>query len=264
MLILNNVKKTFNKNTVNKNVVLNGVSLNVKKGDFITIIGSNGAGKSTLLNAITAAFPIDEGQIILDKTNITNLPDYRRATFIGRVFQDPMIGTAPSMTIEENLSLALSQCENLSLRWGITLTRRKKFENILSNLPLGLEKRLNAKVSTLSGGQRQALTLVMATIKKPKLLLLDEHTAALDPKTSILINNITNKIVSENNITTLMITHNLEDAINMGNRLIMMHKGKVVLDISGKDKKGMTIPHLLKKFEQLQKESFPKEKVMPA
>jgi len=264
MLILEGVKKSFNKNTVNENQVLKGISLNVEKGDFVTIIGSNGAGKSTLLNAIAGIFPIDEGKIIIDNKNITRFPDYQRASFIGRVFQDPMVGTAPTMSIEENLSLAFSRCHNLSLKWGLNYHKKKRFEQILSNIPLGLENRLNTKVAMLSGGQRQALTLVMATIKKPKLLLLDEHTAALDPKTAVLVNELTEEIIKKDNITTLMVTHNLEHAIEMGNRLIMMHQGKIVLDIQGEDKKAMTIPRLLAKFEQQQGEKFVEDRAMLA
>jgi len=264
MLLLENLSKTFNPGTPNENRVFNGLSLNVEDGDFITVIGSNGAGKSTMLNAIAGVFPIDGGKIHLDGKDITSLPEYKRAAFIGRVFQDPMLGTSPSMTIEENLSLAFSRANNISIRWGLDINRRKAFKNYLSNIPLGLENRLNAKVRLLSGGQRQALTLIMATMKKPKLLLLDEHTASLDPKTAMLVNDLTEEIIEKNKITTIMVTHNLEHAIKIGNRLIMMHKGKIVMDIKGEEKATMTIPHLLNKFEQLQGEKFAEDRVMLA
>ncbi|WP_422443686.1 ABC transporter ATP-binding protein [Thermoanaerobacterium sp. DL9XJH110] len=264
MLTLKNISKTFNPNTPNENRVFDGLSLQVEEGDFITIIGSNGAGKSTLLNAIAGVFPVDDGQILLDGKDITTLPEHRRAAFIGRVFQDPMLGTSPSMTIEENLSLAYSRANNISLRWGLDFNKRKIFRKYLSELPLGLENRLTTKVKLLSGGQRQALTLIMATMKKPRLLLLDEHTAALDPKTAMLVNDLTEEIIHRNKITTLMVTHNLEHAIKMGNRLIMMHKGKIVLDIKGEEKATLTIPRLLNKFEQLQGEKFVEDRVMLA
>lgn len=264
MVILENVQKIFHKNTPNENHALVDLSLKIEDGDFITVIGSNGAGKSTMLNAIAGVFPIDGGKIILDGQDITNLPEYKRAAFIGRVFQDPMLGTAPSMTIEENLSMAYSRANNMSLRWGLDFNRRKKFKEYLKSIPLGLENRLTTKVKLLSGGQRQALTLVMATMKKPKLLLLDEHTAALDPKTAQLVNSLTEEIVHKNKITTIMVTHNLEHAIKMGNRLIMMHKGRIVMDIRGEEKSTMTIPRLLNKFEQLQGEKFVDDRVMLA
>lgn len=264
MLVLENLSKTFNPGTPNENQVLKGLSLKVEDGDFITVIGSNGAGKSTMLNAIAGVFPVDSGKIYMDGNDITNLAEYRRAAFIGRVFQDPMLGTSPSMTIEENLSLAFSRANNISLRWGLDLNKRKTFKKYLSDIPLGLEKRMTTKVKLLSGGQRQALTLIMATMKKPKLLLLDEHTAALDPKTAMLVNDLTEEIIQKNHITTIMVTHNLEHAIKMGNRLIMMHKGKIVMDIKGEEKATMTIPRLLNKFEQLQGEKFAEDRVMLA
>ncbi|HHW03084.1 MAG TPA: ABC transporter ATP-binding protein [Thermoanaerobacterales bacterium] len=264
MLVLEHISKTFNPGTPNENQVFSDLSLKVEDGDFITVIGSNGAGKSTMLNAIAGVFPVDSGKIFLDGNDITNLPEYRRAAFIGRVFQDPMLGTSPSMTIEENLSLAFCRANNVSLRWGLDFNKRKTFKKYLSNIPLGLEKRLTTKVKLLSGGQRQALTLIMATMKKPRLLLLDEHTAALDPKTAMLVNDLTEKIIETNNITTIMVTHNLEHAIKMGNRLIMMHKGKIVMDIKGEEKATMTIPRLLNKFEQLQGEKFAEDRVMLA
>ena len=207
MVILENVQKIFHKNTPNENHALVDVSLKIEDGDFITVIGSNGAGKSTMLNAVAGVFPIDGGKIILDGQDITNLPEYKRAAFIGRVFQDPMLGTAPSMTIEENLSMAYARPNNLALRWGLDFNRRKQFKEYLKNIPLGLENRLSTKVKLLSGGQRQALTLIMATMKKPKLLLLDEHTAALDPRRPSL-NSLTEEIIHKNKITTIMVTHN--------------------------------------------------------
>lgn len=262
MVILDNIQKIFHRNTPNENHVLNSLSLEIPDGDFITVIGSNGAGKSTMLNAIAGVYPIDGGKIILNGQNITNLAEHRRAAFIGRVFQDPMLGTSPSMTIEENLSMAYARPNNMTLCWGLNFRRRKVFKDYLKNIPLGLENRLSTKVKLLSGGQRQALTLVMATMKQPKLLLLDEHTASLDPKTALLVNNITEEIVYKNKITTIMVTHNLEHAIKMGNRLIMMHNGRIVMDIKGEEKSTMTIPRLLSKFEQLQGEKFVEDRVM--
>ncbi|HHV19140.1 MAG TPA: ATP-binding cassette domain-containing protein [Thermoanaerobacterales bacterium] len=264
MVILDHIQKIFHRNTPNENQALDDVSLKIKEGDFVTVIGSNGAGKSTMLNAIAGVYPIDGGKIILDDVDITSLAECKRAAFIGRVFQDPMLGTSPSMTIEKNLSMAYARPKNMTLRWGLDFSRRKLFKDYLKNIPLGLEKRLSTKVKLLSGGQRQALTLVMATMKKPKLLLLDEHTAALDPKTALLVNRLTEEIVHKNNITTIMVTHNLEHAIKMGNRLIMMHKGQIVMDIKGEEKSTMTIPRLLNKFEQLQGEKFAEDRVMLA
>ncbi len=264
MLTLKNVSKTFNPNTPNENQIFDCLSLSIEEGDFVTIIGGNGAGKSTLLNIIAGVFPIDKGSITLDNKDISGSPEYKRAAYIGRVFQDPMLGTSPSMTIEENLSLAYSRSNNFRLKWGLDSTRRDLFKKYLSDIPLGLEKRLTTKVRLLSGGQRQALTLVMATMKKPKLLLLDEHTAALDPKTALLVNDLTEEIINKGKITTLMVTHNLEHAIKMGNRLIMMHMGKIVMDIKGEEKATMTIPRLLNKFEQTQGERFVDDRVMLA
>jgi len=264
MLEIKNIFKTFNPDTPNDNKVFNGLSLSVRDGDFITIIGSNGAGKSTLLNAIAGVFPVDCGEILLDGKPLTCLPEFRRAALIGRVFQDPMLGTSPSMTIEENLSLAYCRSENISLMWGLGVQKRRIFKEALRNIPLGLDQRLSAKVKLLSGGQRQALTLLMATMKRPSLLLLDEHTAALDPKTAMIVNNLTEDIVGRQKITTLMVTHNLEHAIKMGNRLIMMHQGKIVMDLKGEEKFAMTIPRLLAKFEQQQGERFVDDRVMLA
>lgn len=264
MVILEHIQKIFYRNTPNENRVLNDLSLEVRDGDFITIIGSNGAGKSTLLNIIAGVYFPDSGKIYLDGKDITNLPEFKRAAFIGRVFQDPMLGTAPSMTIEENLSIAYARPNNMVLRRGLDIQRRNIFKEYLKNINLGLENRLSTKVRLLSGGQRQVLTLIMATIKKPKLLLLDEHTAALDPKTALLVNSLTEEIVQKNKLTTIMVTHNLEHAIKMGNRLIMMHSGQIVLDISGEEKASMTIPRLLSKFEQVQGEKFAEDRIMLA
>lgn len=249
MLKLKDLEKIFYKNTPNENIALNKVNLNVKKGDFITIVGSNGAGKSTLLNSIAGVFPVESGTIILDKEDITGKSEYRCAQKIGRVFQNPLAGTSPEMTIEENLSLAISKSHNLSLKWGLSKHKRKVMKKHLAKIDLGLEERLTTKVKLLSGGQRQALTLLMATVANPRLLLLDEHTAALDPATAIKIKDLTAELVNENNITTLMITHNMEDAIKMGTRLIMMDAGQIIYDIKAEEKENLSIEKLLKMFE---------------
>ncbi|QSZ26954.1 ATP-binding cassette domain-containing protein [Aceticella autotrophica] len=263
MLKLNNICKVFNKNTVNENKVFENLDLEIKDGDFITLVGSNGAGKSTLLNLIAGVFPVESGTIIVDNTDVTLFPEYKRACFIGRVFQNPLLGTAPSMTIEENLSLAYSKSQGMKLKMGINKKNRELFKNRLSELGLGLENRLKTKVGLLSGGQRQALTLLMATLVKPKLLLLDEHTAALDPRTASIINNITNKIIENNNLTTIMVTHNLEHALIFGNRLIMMHQGKIILDIR-EEKHGMTVQKLLNMFNKVNGSEFVDDRVMLA
>ena len=262
MLKLKNVSKIFNKGTVNENVALSNINLEIYDGDFVSIIGSNGAGKSTLLNVIAGVFPLDEGSIELDDQDITRLPEYERASFIGRVFQDPLMGTAPSMTIEENLSLALCRNKKRGLKWGLNDKLRKEFRVKLAELGLGLENRMNTKVKLLSGGQRQAITLLIATMVKPKLLLLDEHTAALDPSTVRLINDLTEEIVIQKGITTLMITHNMEYAIKMGNRLIMMDGGKVVLDIRGADKALLTVDELVDMFECAARKKFDDDRIM--
>ena len=242
MLELKGICKTFNPNTINAKVALNHLNLTLNDGDFVTVIGGNGAGKSTMLNAIAGVFQVDEGTITIDGQDVTKLPEHKRAAFLGRVFQDPMMGTAPTMQIEENLALAA--------RRGITAAERADYKELLRKLDLGLEDRLTAKVGLLSGGQRQALTLLMASLKKPKLLLLDEHTAALDPKTAAKVLELSDQIVQENSLTTLMITHNMKDAIAHGNRLIMMDAGRVVVDISGEDKKKLTVPDLLALFSR--------------
>ncbi len=250
MLKIMNVRKVFNAGTVNEKVALNGLNLELKEGDFVTVIGGNGAGKSTMLNAVAGAYTVDEGQILIGGEDVTNLPEHKRAKFIGRVFQDPMMGTAATMQIEENLALAARRGKPRLLRPGITKQDRQFYKEQLKILDLGLEERMTAKVGLLSGGQRQALTLLMATLQQPKLLLLDEHTAALDPKTAAKVLEATERIVKKSNLTTLMITHNMRDAITYGNRLIMMYDGHVVVDVSGEEKKKLTVEQLLKLFSQ--------------
>ena len=250
MLDLVNVRKTFNKGTINQRVALDGINLHLEDGDFVTVIGGNGAGKSTMLNAVAGVWPVDDGRIILDGEDITALPDYKRAKYIGRVFQDPMMGTAPNMQLEENLALAMRRGQRRGLGWGVTRAEREEYREKLRGLGLGLEDRMTAKVGLLSGGQRQALTLLMAALQKPKLLLLDEHTAALDPRTAAKVLELSDKIVEENHLTTMMITHNMRDAIAHGNRLIMMDAGHVVLDISGEEKKKLTVSDLLTLFSK--------------
>lgn len=250
MLELKNICKTFNPGTINAKVALDGLNLTLNDGDFVTVIGSNGAGKSTMLNAIAGVFQVDGGSIVIDGKDVTRLPEFKRAAYLGRVFQDPMMGTAPNMMIEENLALAARRGKRRGLKWGISNAKREFYKEQLKILDLGLENRMSAKVGLLSGGQRQALTLLMASMEKPKLLLLDEHTAALDPKTAAKVLEISDKIVEENHLTTLMVTHNMKDAIAHGNRLIMMDSGKVILDISGEEKKKLTVPQLLDMFSK--------------
>ena len=262
MLNISDVEKTFNPGTINEKKALNGINLHLAKGDFVTVIGGNGAGKSTMLNMIAGVYPVDCGSIVIDGVDITHLPEYKRAKYLGRVFQDPMTGTAADMQIEENLALAARRGKRRTLRAGITSKERAEYKELLKILGLGLENRLTAKVGLLSGGQRQALTLLMATLKKPKLLLLDEHTAALDPKTAKKVLEITDEIVSKDNLTTLMITQNMHDAIEYGNRLIMMHEGRIIVDVSGEEKKKLTIPELLELFEKASGSEFANDKVM--
>ena len=250
MLDVQNIRKTFNPGTVNEKTALNGVSLTLKDGDFVTVIGGNGAGKSTLLNAVAGVWPVDSGRISIGGTDVTKLPEHKRAKYIGRVFQDPMMGTAATMQIEENLALAARRGRGRTLRRGITRDERERYREVLKILDLGLEDRLTSKVGLLSGGQRQALTLLMATLQKPDLLLLDEHTAALDPKTAAKVLEATERIVQKDHLTTLMITHNMKDAIVHGNRLIMMYEGRIALDIAGEDKKKLTVEDLLARFGQ--------------
>ena len=250
MLEIKDIYKTFNAGTINEKRALQGVSLHLKPGDFVTVIGGNGAGKSTLMNSVSGAYQVDEGKIYIDGKDVTHLPEHKRAQYIGRVFQDPMMGTAATMQIEENMALAARRGKLRTLRPGITKAERAEYKDMLKILDLGLEDRMTAKVGLLSGGQRQALTLLMATLKKPKLLLLDEHTAALDPKTAAKVLDVTERIVSRDNLTTLMITHNMRDAIAYGNRLIMMYDGKIVVDVSGEEKKNLTVEQLLNLFSQ--------------
>ena len=251
MLEIKNVYKTFNPGTVNQKVALNDLNLTLEDGDFVTVIGGNGAGKSTILNAIAGVWPVDEGRIVIDGTDVTNLSEHRRANLLGRVFQDPMTGTAATMSIEENLALALRRGQKRGLRWGVTKAERQEYREKLKTLGLGLEDRMTVKVGLLSGGQRQALTLLMASLRKPKLLLLDEHTAALDPATAAKVLELSDQIVAENGLTALMITHNMTDAIKHGNRLIMMDQGRIILDIEGEDKKHLTKKDLMDKFAQV-------------
>lgn len=262
MLDIINVEKTFNPGTINEKKALNGLNLHLDEGDFVTVIGGNGAGKSTMLNMIAGVYPVDCGNIVIDGVDVTRLPEYKRAKYLGRVFQDPMTGTAADMQIEENLALAARRGKKRTLRAGITAKERKEYKELLKILDLGLEERLTAKVGLLSGGQRQALTLLMATLKKPKLLLLDEHTAALDPKTAKKVLDITEEIVAKDNLMTIMITHNMADAIRVGNRLIMMHEGQIVVDIKGEEKKKLTIEQLLQLFEASSGSQFTSDKVM--
>ena len=250
MLKLIDVSKTFNAGTVNEKVALNGLNLEMKEGEFVTVIGGNGAGKSTMLNAIAGVWGVDSGKILIDGVDVTNLPEYKRAKYIGRVFQDPMMGTAATMQIDENLALAARRGKPRTLRSGITKAERESYMEQLKILDLGLEDRMTTKVGLLSGGQRQALTLLMATLQKPKLLLLDEHTAALDPKTAAKVLEATQKIVAKDHLTTMMITHNMRDAIAYGNRLVMMYNGHVVVDVSGEEKKNLTVEQLLNLFSQ--------------
>ena len=250
MLELKNICKTFNPGTVNAKKALTGLNLTLNDGDFVTVIGGNGAGKSTMLNIIAGSYPVDAGSITLDGVDLTHLPEYKRAKYIGRVFQDPMMGTAATMQIEENLALAARRGKARGLKIGITKEERERYKEQLKILDLGLEERLTAKVGLLSGGQRQALTLLMATLRQPKLLLLDEHTAALDPKTAAKVLDATERIVSMHKLTTVMITHNMRDAIAYGNRLVMMYDGHVVVDVSGEEKKNLTVEQLLNLFSQ--------------
>lgn len=262
MLKITNLQKTFNPGTINAKTALRGLDLTLNNGDFVTVIGGNGAGKSTMLNAICGVWKPDYGTIEIDGVDVTNMPEHKRAKFLGRVFQDPMMGTSPDMEIAENLGIAARRGMRRKFKWGIRKAERERYREILATLELGLEDRLSSKVGLLSGGQRQAVTLLMATLNRPKLLLLDEHTAALDPKTAAKVLEITNKLVTENNLTTLMITHNMHDAIAYGNRLIMMHEGRVIVDVSGEEKKQLTIPQLLGLFEKASGSEFTSDKVM--
>ena len=262
MLEIRNLSKTFYKGTVNEKTAIHDVSITFETGDYVTVIGGNGAGKSTLLNLIAGVFPADTGEILLDGTDLTRLPEHRRASMLGRVFQDPMMGTAAGMGIEENLAMAHRRGKRRGLGWGISAAEREQYREALRALDLGLEGRLSTKVGLLSGGQRQALTLLMATLRKPQLLLLDEHTAALDPKTAAKVLELSEQIVTENHLTTLMVTHNMRDAINYGNRLIMMNEGRVVLDISGEEKKRLTVDSLLARVSRAAGEDMLTDRVL--
>ena len=262
MLKITNLQKTFNPGTVNAKTALRGLELTLNEGDFVTVIGGNGAGKSTMLNAIAGVWKPDYGTVEIDGVDVTSMAEHKRAAFLGRVFQDPMKGTAPDMEIAENLAIAARRGAKRRLVWGVRKAEREEYKKLLAQLDLGLEDRLSAKVGLLSGGQRQAVTLLMATLKKPKLLLLDEHTAALDPKTAAKVLEITDRLVNENKLTTLMITHNMHDAIAHGNRLIMMHEGRIVVDISGEEKKKLTISQLLGLFEQASGSEFTSDKAI--
>lgn len=250
MLEIRNISKTFNKGTINEKRALIDVSLTLRDGDFCTVIGGNGAGKSTVMNAIAGVWPVDSGRILIDGEDVSALPEFKRAVYLGRVFQDPMTGTAGDMQIVENMALAARRGQKRTLRWGVSHKEEEEYRELLKKLDLGLEDRMTSKVGLLSGGQRQALTLLMATMKKPKVLLLDEHTAALDPKTAAKVLVATDRIVGENNLTTLMVTHNMNDAIVHGNRLIMMSHGNIIYDVSGEEKKNLKVPDLLRKFEE--------------
>ena len=262
MLDVKNISKTFNAGTVNEKTALNGLSLHLNEGDFVTVIGGNGAGKSTLLNAVAGVWPVDEGAITIGGVDVTHMAEHKRAKYIGRVFQDPMMGTAATMGIEENLALAARRGTARSLRTGITKKEREEYHELLKTLDLGLEDRMTSKVGLLSGGQRQAVTLLMATLKKPKLLLLDEHTAALDPKTAAKVLALSEKIVQENHLTTLMITHNMKDAIKYGNRLIMMYEGRVIYDVRGEEKANLQVSDLLQRFEQVSDGGFANDRML--
>ena len=250
MLDINHIAKTFNPGTITEKKALTDCDLHLNAGDFVTVIGGNGAGKSTMLNAVSGAFQVDRGSILIDGTDVTRLPEYKRAKFLGRVFQDPMTGTAATMSIEENLALAYRRGKRRTLRWGVTAKERDLYREELKTLELGLEDRMSSKVGLLSGGQRQALTLLMATLQKPKLLLLDEHTAALDPKTAQKVLHLTRKLISEHNLTALMVTHNMKDALQYGNRTIMMHEGRIILDIGQETKERLKVEDLLQMFEK--------------
>ncbi len=262
MLEVKGIRKVFNAGTVNEKIALKHVDLTLEEGDFVTVIGGNGAGKSTLLNCVAGVYPIDAGSIRIDDTDVTRLSEHKRAALLGRVFQDPMMGTASNMGIEENLALAYRRGQRRTLRWGISAQERELYRGLLAQLHLGLEDRMSAKVGLLSGGQRQALTLLMATLKRPKLLLLDEHTAALDPKTAAKVLELSDQFIQEGHLTTLMVTHNMRDAIKHGNRLIMMYDGQIILDIRGQEKEKLTVDDLLHQFEKVSGEEFANDRAL--
>ncbi|MCM1545017.1 MAG: ABC transporter ATP-binding protein [Ruminococcus sp.] len=262
MLEIKGVYKTFNPGTINEKRALNGIDLTLNDGDFVTVIGGNGAGKSTVMNMITGVYPVDKGSIVIDGIDVTGMSEHKRAKFFGRVFQDPMTGTAANMEIAENLAIAEKRGQRRTLRTAVTKKDKERYREVLKSLDLGLEDRLTSKVGLLSGGQRQAVTLLMATLQKPKLLLLDEHTAALDPKTASKVLALSEKIIRENNLTTMMVTHNMHDAITYGNRLIMLHEGRIILDISGEEKKNLTVETLLRKFEEVSGSEFANDRAL--
>ena len=262
MLSVDGIYKTFNPGTINEKVALRNICAELPEGDFVTLIGGNGAGKSTFLNAVAGVYGVDHGSIRIDGKDVTRLPEYKRAAVLGRVFQDPMMGTAANMEIGENLALASRRGEHRGLKWGITRRERETYRQLLRELELGLEDRMTVKVGLLSGGQRQALALLMATLKKPKVLLLDEHTAALDPRTAEKVLEISEQLISANHLTTLMVTHNMRDAIRHGNRLIMMHEGQIILDIKGAEKKNLTVEDLLERFGKVSGEEFANDRAL--
>lgn len=264
MLEIKGVYKTFNPGSVNEKKALNGIDLTLNDGDFVTIIGGNGAGKSTMLNMIAGVYPVDSGSITIDGIDVTRLPEHKRAKYLGRVFQDPMMGTAADMWLEENLAIANRRGRFRGLGWAISGKERKEYKEMLAKLDLGLENRLTTKVGLLSGGQRQAVTLLMAVMNKPKLLLLDEHTAALDPKTAANVLSLSDKFIEEGSLTALMVTHNMRDAIAHGNRLIMMNNGKIILDVRGEDKKKLTVEELLNEFAKLSGTEFANDRALLA
>lgn len=264
MLEIQNVHKVFNAGTINEKVALDGVDIRLNKGDFVTIIGGNGAGKSTTLNAVAGVWQIDHGKIIINGTDVTKLPEHKRAPYLGRVFQDPMTGTAATMSIDENLAIAARRGKHRGLKWGVTKAERAAYREKLAQFGLGLEDRLTTKVGLLSGGQRQAITLLMASLMKPDLLLLDEHTAALDPKTAAKVLELSDKVIADNELTAMMVTHNMKDAIAHGNRLIMMHEGRVIYDVAGDEKKNLHVSDLLRKFEEVSGGEFANDRMMLA
>ena len=262
MLDVKEIRKTFNAGTVNEKKALQGLNLHLNNGDFVTVIGGNGAGKSTMLNAIAGVWPVDSGSIVIDGVDVTKQPEYKRAKYIGRVFQDPMMGTAANMQIEENLAIASRRGKFPGLGWSSKAKQKELFREMLAELDLGLEDRLTSKVGLLSGGQRQAITLLMATLSQPKLLLLDEHTAALDPKTAAKVLELTERIVTRDHLTTLMITHNMKDALRYGNRLIMLHNGNIIIDVAGEEKAKLDVPDLLKMFEQASGDALASDRML--
>ena len=261
-LELRDIHKTFNPGTINEKIALDGVNLKLEDGDFVTIIGGNGAGKSTMLNAIAGVWSIDSGSIIIGGADVTSLPEHKRAKFLGRVFQDPMTGTAATMSIDENMAIAARRGKHHTLKWGVTKAEREQYKEMLRELDLGLEERLTTKVGLLSGGQRQAVTLLMAALEKPNLLLLDEHTAALDPKTAATVLALSDKIIEEHHLTAMMVTHNMKDAISHGNRLIMMHEGKIIYDVRGEEKKNLHVSDLTAKFEEVSGGEFANDRMI--